>query len=187
VTNPVDRRSVAQPRAGAVVLHPHPRFGGDRHHPVVGAIFEALPSAGIDAVRFDFRLGADPGDDVELGRRDAGAALDGLRMDDPDLALAVIGYSFGAAVGMSVEHGGIRARIVIAPPFGVVPVNRASDEPTLVLVAAHDQFAPPDVVAPLVAAWPDTTLEIIESTDHFLVGRAASIAARVVAWLDEIV
>ena len=35
--------------------------------------------------------------------------------------------------------------------------------------------------------WPDTTLEVIESTDHFLVGRAASIATRVVAWLDEIV
>ena len=55
------------------------------------------------------------------------------------------------------------------------------------LVAAHDQFAPPDVVAPLVSGWPHTTLEVIESTDHFLVGRAAAIATRVVAWLDAIV
>ena len=78
-------------------------------------------------------------------------------------------------------------RVAIAPPFGVVPIKRAGDEPTLVLVAAHDQFAPPDVVAPLVAGWPRTTLEVIDSTDHFLVGRSAAVATRVVAWLDAIV
>ena len=45
-------------------------------------------------------------------------------------------------------------------------------QPTLVLVAEHDQFCPPSAVEPIVATWPDATIEIIASADHFLAGHA---------------
>ncbi len=41
-------------RAGAILCHPHPQFGGNRFNHVVGAMFDALPAADIAALRFDF-------------------------------------------------------------------------------------------------------------------------------------
>jgi pimeloyl-ACP methyl ester carboxylesterase len=57
-------------------------------------------------------------------------------------------------------------------------------QPTLVLVAEHDQFCPPSAAEPIVATWPDATTEIIAAADHFLAGRATSAAATAVAWLS---
>jgi pimeloyl-ACP methyl ester carboxylesterase len=57
-------------------------------------------------------------------------------------------------------------------------------QPTLVLVAEHDQFSPPSAVEPIVAAWPDATIEIIASADHFLAGRAKAAADTAAAWLS---
>ena len=41
--------------AVAVLTHPHPRYGGDMHALVTGVLFEALPAAGVAALRFNFR------------------------------------------------------------------------------------------------------------------------------------
>jgi pimeloyl-ACP methyl ester carboxylesterase len=57
-------------------------------------------------------------------------------------------------------------------------------QPTLVLVAEHDQFCPPSVVEPIIATWPDTTMEVIASADHFLSGRAQGAAESAAAWLS---
>ena len=51
------------------------------------------------------------------------------------------------------------------------------------LVPALDQFSPPVAVAPIVADWADTTVEVIDGADHFLVGHAATAADRATAWL----
>jgi uncharacterized protein len=171
-------------RAGAVLLHPHPRFGGNRLNAVVAALFRALPPAGIAALRFDFRpnAGVDGGDLAEE-RVDTVAALDALAERLPERPLYIVGYSFGAAVGLGVDHPAVTARVAIAPPLTVVKVSAPSPLPTLVLVPAFDNFAPPRTVAPVVADWPDTTMEVIEGADHFLVGRAAAAADRAVAWL----
>jgi alpha/beta superfamily hydrolase len=43
----------------AVLLHPHPHFGGNRFHPFIEALFRRLPEIGVTAIRFDF-LSAEP-------------------------------------------------------------------------------------------------------------------------------
>jgi alpha/beta superfamily hydrolase len=101
----------------------------------------------------------------------------------PDAGLYVVAYSYGAAVGLGVDHPAVVGRVVIAPPLTVMKVPTPTPLPTLVLVPGFDNFAPPPVVAPVVADWPDTTMEVIDSADHFLVGRAAAAADRAVAWL----
>ena len=53
------------------------------------------------------------------------------------------------------------------------------------LVPAFDQFSPPAAVEPIVADWPDTTMEVIAGADHFLLGRAAAAADRATAWLTD--
>src|SRR5688500_12428800 len=37
--------------AVAIVLHPHPAMGGDRHHPLVLALADALSTAGVATLR----------------------------------------------------------------------------------------------------------------------------------------
>ena len=74
---------------------------------------------------------------------------------------------------------------MIAPPLTIMDVGTPAPMPTLVLVPAFDNFAPPTAVAPIVAEWPDTTMEVIESADHFLVGRAAAAGDRAASWLAE--
>jgi alpha/beta superfamily hydrolase len=168
----------------AVLCHPHPRLGGNRHNAVIAALFRALPPAGITALRFDFRRESGR-DDTALDdeRTDVEAALDELGRREAGLPLYVAGYSFGAAVGLTVDDSRVVARVAIAPPLAVMRVEPAGDVPTLVLLAAHDQFAPPALVVPLARRWKGVTVETVEMADHFFAGRAAVVASRAVEWL----
>ncbi len=167
--------------AGAVVIcHPHPLRGGDRFNVVVEAMFVAFPASGFHALRFDFR--AEHGEGV-AERLDVVAALDHLADRYPGIALHTAGYSFGAAVSLAVDDDRIVRKVAVAPPLSHMAVDPPR-QPTLVLVAEHDQFSPPSVVEPIVATWPDATMEIIASADHFLAGRAKAAADTAAAWLS---
>ena len=163
---------------GAVVCHPHPQFGGDRFNPVVEALFRELAAAGVLALRFDFRRAFANG----IGERhDVVAALDALAHETTG-PLGIAGYSFGAAVALSTDDPRITAVAAVAPPLGHLEVSTPT-APTLVLTPRHDQFADPDVVAPIVDEWPDSTFETIESADHFLAGSVTAVAERATEWL----
>jgi len=171
----------AAPRAAAVLCHPHPAYGGDRHNIVVDALFRALPAAGIAALRFDFR-GAGGGE-----QDDVLAALDRLAGDVAGVPLWLVGYSFGADVALGVDDPRLAGWVAVAPPlrFGSPPVPAAGDpRPALVLVPEHDAYAPPDRIGPATDAWPAVTVEVVPMADHFLVGAAADVAATVTAWLS---
>lgn len=163
------------PRGGVVVCHPHPLYGGDRFHPVVDAIFRRLPNEGWRTVRFDFRAAHDGG---TAERLDVVAALDAVDGTGPAY---VVGYSFGALVALSTQDPRIAGVVAIAPPLG--PDAPAPAVPALVLSPRHDQFCPPERVEPIMRGWPDAAFDVIESADHFLVGAASGVAARVAAWL----
>jgi hypothetical protein len=170
---------------GAVVCHPHPRYGGDRHVPVVDGLFRTLAAAGVAVLRFDFRgVGASGG---EFGggvdeRLDVGAALNELGRV-VDSARWLVGYSFGADVALSVDGDRVAGWVAVAPPLGVVahaaPAG-ADDRPTLVLAPAHDQFRPPSSARHALAGWTGVTLEEVPMADHLLGGALGSVAARVV-------
>lgn len=163
---------------GVVVCHPHPRYGGDRCHPIVDALFRHLPSLGLATLRFDFRAAFGGGDAERL---DVVAALDELerRVDGP---LYAAGYSFGAAVALSTGDSRVRAMVAVAPPLAMmaVPPPRV---PTLVLVPEHDQFTPPAAARAATAGWSDVELRTIESVDHFALGRSSEIARIAGDWL----
>jgi len=168
------------PRAGIVVCHPHPTYGGNRFNNVVAALFSALPVAGFATLRFDFR--ADGGDGVGE-RLDVIAALDALA-DRIDAPLAVAGYSFGAAVALTTGDDRITAIAAVAPPLSMMKVP-APAAPTLILTPRHDQFCPPDAARAIIGDWTDCEFEAIESADHFLTGHTADVADRATSWLAE--
>jgi alpha/beta superfamily hydrolase len=174
--------------AAVVVCHPHPLYGGERTNPVVDTVFRHLGALGCAVLRFDFR-GAGGSDGTHDGgtaeRLDVAAAIDALA-GLTDAPLSLVGYSFGSSVALDVVHPRIERWVGIAPPFIDAPTSRvaASDHrPKLLLVAQHDQFSPPDRLRAAVDGWSNTSIEVVESADHFLGGRLQHVADRVAAFV----
>lgn len=186
-----DLRVPVGTRAGAVVCHPHPAYGGDRHNPVVDALYRTLAVAGVAALRFDFRpLGPRTATREGIAERaDVVAALHRLAAEvDRAVPLFVVGYSFGADVALAVGddlHAGWAA---VAPPFrfsGPARPGLGDHRPVLVLAPQHDQFAPPYWVDKATRTWPDVTVETVPMADHLLAGATAQVAQTVTAWVIE--
>src|SRR6266576_1173741 len=99
-----------EPHAGllrgvALVLHPHPLFGGTMHNKVVFRAAAALNDAGLVALRINFRgVGQSTGEhDEGRGERDdARAGLAYLADNYPGREITLCGFSFGARVGLEV-------------------------------------------------------------------------------------
>jgi uncharacterized protein len=179
-----DLWAAEQPWAGAVVCHPHPAYGGDRHNPVVARLFQTLAHAGMTVLRFDFRRGGDGG----LGeQQDVLAGMERVAQHlGPELPLWLVGYSFGADIALSVGDERVTGWVAVAPPlrFGPPPLAAPRDQrPALVVAAEHDQFSPPDGLREVAATWPDAAVRVIPSADHFLAGAAARVADTVLEWL----
>jgi len=168
--------------AAAIICHPHPQYGGNRHNNVVQALFDALSAAGVAALRFDFRADFDDGRGEQL---DAIAALDALHVRLPDLPIIATGYSFGAAIVSALNDARITTKVLIAPPLAAMPTTRGMDVPTLVLTPAHDQFSAPDATEAIISQWPQTTHKTIASADHFLNGRTELVARRALSFITQ--
>jgi alpha/beta superfamily hydrolase len=172
--------------AVAVLCHPHPAYGGDRHNIVVDTFFRRLPSAGISVLRFDFRS-----DDLAAAQADVTAALDRAFADDQPLWL--VGYSFGGDVALSAGDSRVAGWIAVAPPFrfgsgdgdgdAASPTAASDERPVLLLAADHDQFNPPDRMREEASTWRNTTVEAIAGADHFMAGATARVVDATLAWL----
>jgi uncharacterized protein len=182
----------ANPRGAVTIAHPHPQFGGNRHSPVVSAMFDALAMAGFAVVRFDFRgVGASEGSyggGVDE-RLDVAAAVDLIAPYAFDGPLIAAGYSFGALTALQVDDVRITGWAAVAPPLAASPVDplAASDHrPKLLVVPDHDQFTPSHVVLERTASWRATDVVQVEVADHFLAGRTAQAAREVVDWVSRL-
>lgn len=168
----------------AVLCHPHPLYGGDRHSPVVDTVFRALDGAGVMTLRFDFRGAGDSegthGEGVDE-RLDVAAAID-LLGTCTDAPVWVVGYSFGAAVGLDIVHTRVHGWVAIAPPLAMMPGERlagADHRPKYLVLAGHDQFGAPESVAAITTDWANITTAVLATADHFFAGHLAAVAQQV--------
>ena len=105
----------------AIVLHPHPQFGGTMNNKIVYELFYMFQKRDFTTVRFNFRgIGRSQGEfDHGTGElSDAAAALDWVQSLHPDSKSCwVAGYSFGAWIGMQLlmRRPEIEGFISIAP------------------------------------------------------------------------
>jgi alpha/beta superfamily hydrolase len=141
----------------AVVLHPHPSYGGDMDNHVVMALCETLAGAGATTLRFNFRgagrsEGAFEGGAGELN--DALAAVALLREERPDAPLVVAGYSFGAAIAARLAADvAPAALILVSPPVGMMQLPALEPSmPALLISGTADHIAPAATLEPLASA-----------------------------------
>jgi alpha/beta superfamily hydrolase len=134
-------------RLAAVVLHPHPQYGGDMHNHVVTAVCEALAGEGATTLRFNFR-GTGASDGAYEGgpgeAADTRAAIAALRALKPDAPVLLAGYSFGAMIAATIAAGaGLAALVLISPPLAMAPLPALPDGvPALVLAGDRDPISP---------------------------------------------
>lgn len=176
----------------AILLHPHPLYGGDRHNPVIDALFAALPSAGIAALRFDFRgVGASTGSHGKgvTERLDVSAAIHTCTDHFPNLPVWVVGYSFGSMVGLATADPAIAGWVAIAPPFALatpeVHIAGHALEPKLLIMPGHDQFTTVDNAKEQTQQWRSTSLEVLPAADHFLAGHTRRVAELAVRFMQD--
>jgi len=159
----------------ALVLHPHPLFGGTMNNKVVHRVAAVLHELGAVVLRFNFRgVGKSAGEhDQARGELDdARAALAFLRSRYPSARRWVAGFSFGSAIAarLSAAEPDVERVILVAPPVrnrDFAPM-RTWPKPKLVLQGTNDDQCPMAELTPEFASWAEPkTLVTIEGATHF--------------------
>ena len=179
----------AAPKAGLVICHPHPLYGGDMDNPVVVRVAEIAQGAGVATLRFNFRgVGASGGvhGDGAGEQDDVVAALALLTGLAGESSIGLAGYSFGAWVAARVATAApiLPALALVAPPLAMYDLAFLEDVPshTLLLGGSRDQYCPVDRLERLgnrLGSRP----EIVEGAEHFFFGKLFPLGKAVERWI----
>ena len=164
------------------------------HNKVVYQAAKSLDAFGLPVLRFNFR-----GAGLSAGKHDRGmgeqddvrAALDFLAIQFPSVPLLLVGFSFGAWVGLLIGCEDARVSHLIG--LGI-PVNssdfsflRKCRKPKLFVHGSNDQYGALKRVKALVAALPgENHLVVVEGVDHFFAGKLNELNAAITNWLREV-
>lgn len=166
------------PRAIAVICHPHPLFGGTLHNKVVYTLARCFSARGLDTVRFNFR-----GVGLSQGKYDHGngesddllAILAWLKESCPERAIWLAGFSFGAYVAArAAKVWPAQQLICVAPPIDNFPFKALPPFPCPWILIQGDED---EVVSPTaVFSWVNSLehppkLIKIQGATHFFHGK----------------
>lgn len=187
----------------ALVCHPHPLAGGTMHNKVVYHAMKALnsPEWGLcwPVLRFNFRgTGLSQGSyDGQAEAGDVLAALGWLE-NEYHRPLALVGFSFGAAMALSACCSSppalrkVRLLALLGLPIQVPDFSYCYPDMAecaiskLFLSGAEDQYAPAAQLASTVAAAAEPKqLVLLPRTDHFFTGQLEPMQSALAGWLKE--
>ncbi|MGM0584761.1 MAG: alpha/beta hydrolase [Pseudomonadota bacterium] len=142
----------------ALILHPHPQYGGTMNNKVVYNLHYVFHRLGFAVLRFNFRgVGRSQGEfDQGVGElSDAAAALDYLQTLNPNAKQSwVAGFSFGAWIGMQLlmRRPEINGFVSVAPPANMYDFTFLAPCPSsgLIVNGEADRVAPPADIRKLV-------------------------------------
>lgn len=175
-----EMNATEEPRAFAVLLHPHPDFGGNRFHPFIDGLFRRLPERAVAAIRFDFSSA-----DLSVAHEEVVAAIDEGSTRWPRLPAILAGYSFGAGLAAGSADGRIAGWYLLAPPGAMLagaPIGH-DPRPKGIAVPEFDQFSPPAAIGDVVREWEMTTVTTVPNADHFL-GAVGPVVEGALHWID---
>lgn len=168
----------------AVVMHPHPQYGGDMHNPVVTMLCATLADAGATTLRFNFRgTGGSEGsyDDGRGEARDAVAAAEYVRSLQPDAELVLAGYSFGALVAADAASAVRPSKLVLVSPPGLEPHRLPDGVPSLVVTGERDEIARADSLRARES--PSRRVVVVSGADHFWLPGGEALQSEVAGYI----
>jgi alpha/beta superfamily hydrolase len=184
-----------KPHATAVLCHPHPQYGGTMRSIVISALFEALPPRGISCLRFNFR-GVEGSDGESTAGRDEPldvlAALDTAdARSESSGPMALIGWSFGADMALTIDDSRVAGWAAIAPPLRFRDTSEYEavghdTRPKLLILGAHDEFRAPAEIEDATRHWNATRLEVVAGASHFFIGRTDRVVTLAGAFVDDL-
>jgi alpha/beta superfamily hydrolase len=159
----------------ALVLHPHPVYGGTLHNKVVHRAASTLHELGAEVLRINFRgVGASEGafDEGDGELEDARAALGWLRQRYPGARLWLAGFSFGSwiAARLTAVETDLERVILIAPPVTRMGFERleTAHTPKLVIQGMADTVCPPADLERVYPRWAEPKqLVWVPEASHF--------------------
>ncbi|XVN42174.1 MAG: alpha/beta hydrolase [Candidatus Rickettsia vulgarisii] len=165
----------------ALVLHPHPLYGGTMNNKVVYNIYKALADSGFTVLRINFRgVGRSQGEfDNGIGEMtDAATALDWLQLNNPTTSSInlIAGFSFGSWIAMQLimRRPEINNFIAISPPVNKYDFSFLSQCPIsgFILQGDSDSIVSEEAVLELahkLSKQKHITVDykIIQGADHF--------------------
>ncbi len=182
----------------ALILHPHPQFGGTMNNKVVYHMFHAFVRRGFAVLRFNFRgVSRSQGEyDNGVGElSDAASALDWLQTYNPDAPSCwIAGFSFGAWIGMQLlmRRPEIQGFISIAPPANMYDFNFLAPCPSsgIIVQGTADNVVEPESTEKLaekLQAQRAITVdyERIDGASHFFEDHMEQLVGTVNAYLDK--
>lgn len=179
----------------ALVLHPHPLYGGTMHNKVVFRASRALNDAGLVTLRVNFRgVGASTGahDEGRGEQDDARRGLDYLRENYPGEPITLAGFSFGARFGLEVgvDDARVERLIGIGTPVGKYEFDflRRARKPLLLVHGERDDIGSAALIKELAASLPPEArvrLEIIPGAGHFFDEQLDELMRVITAWARE--
>ncbi len=182
----------------ALILHPHPQYGGTMNNKVVFQIFQIFKARGFSVLRFNFRgVGRSQGEyDQGVGElSDAASALDWMQNINPDASKCwIAGFSFGAWIGMQLlmRRPEISGFISIAPPANMFDFSFLAPCPSsgLILHGNKDDLVPEADVAKLVErlrSQRGITIDYktVDGAGHLFENQLAELTTEVETYLDK--
>lgn len=178
----------------ALVLHPHPVYGGTMHNPVVFHCAKALEAAGFETLRINFRGVGESSGQWDEGRGefdDASAALDFLLESQTKARdILVAGYSFGSAIGLRLgaEDARVTRLIAVATPVGLLDLGflASCSKPKLFVHGTDDELAALGPLRQLLeeSVAPPADLRVIDGASHFFETGRDELGEAVRTWAE---
>jgi alpha/beta superfamily hydrolase len=182
----------------AIILPPHPQFGGTMNNPVVYKLYYTFVERGFSVLRFNFRgVGRSQGVfDNGIGElSDAAAALDWVQGFNSEARFCwVAGFSFGAWISMQLlmRRPEIAGFISIAPPANIYDFTFLAPCPSsgLMVSGDNDAVVPHEDVTKLVErlkAQKGIAIDhdIVPDANHFFEEKLDEMMVSVDAYLDK--
>ncbi|PIW30689.1 MAG: alpha/beta hydrolase [Rhodospirillales bacterium CG15_BIG_FIL_POST_REV_8_21_14_020_66_15] len=182
----------------ALLLHPHPEYGGTMNNRVVYAMYQAFVKRGFSTLRFNFRgVGRSQGkfDNGQGELSDAATALDWMQGHNPNASTCwIAGFSFGAWVAMQLmmRRPEISGFISASPPASIYDFSFLAPCPAsgLLIHGKADEVVPVGSVDKLVEKLSaQKNIEIdyrtVDKCDHYFSEHLDALLKHVEDYLDK--
>jgi uncharacterized protein len=197
----IEARYHHQPAADspvAIILHPHPQFGGTMNNQIVYQLYYTFVRRGFSVLRFNFRgVGRSQGlfDNGPGELSDAATALDWMQGYNPDARFCwIAGVSFGAWISMQLlmRRPEIEGFISVAPPANLYDFSFLAPCPSsgLMVNGGEDRVVSTAAVASLVEKLKTQKgvvidHEVVPGANHFFEGHVDELMKTVDVYLDK--